>query len=523
MSKKKILLINPSFPDSLWGFTRIQSLVGIQYGFLPLALPTLAALTPEEFDIQLIDECVEPIDFDAPCDVVALTAFNVQSHRAFEILHAFQSRGRVTALGGPFATSSPEVCRPHTDILFLGEGEAIWPAFLHDFAHGNFKNHYMAMEKVDLTKAPIPKFELLKLNAYGSGCIQTSRGCPFACEFCDIIMMDGRKMRLKPIENVLTEVEVLRKNGVTSIFFTDANFIGNRRRAKELLLALAEYGKKTHYTINFSTEVSLDVAEDHELLALFQKANFTLLYIGIESPNIESLQETKKNQNVRFPILEQIYKIQSYGIIVWAGMIVGFDHDKTDIFVLQEAFFKRSRIPITSLGPLVALPTTPLFTRMQQEGRLVAEANLHAVTDKNLPVLHNNGGFTNFRPKHMTINELFIGYRWLMRKLYSYPEFSRRLKDLLDNMGASGYESKTFALTFKEIQTLCKILFTFTFTKNRYKRQAFWSLLFHFLRARPKILYALFSQFVMHAHIYDMVLENYGPPEEAFPDVPFHD
>lgn len=217
--EKKILLINPAFPDSLWGFTRIHSLVGIQYGFLPLALPTLAALTPEQFDITLIDECVEPIDFDTPCDVVALTAFNVQSHRAFAILQAFKARGRLTALGGPFATSSPEVCRPHTDILFLGEGEAIWPAFLQDFAHGQFKNQYMARDKVDLTQAPIPRFELLNLPAYGSGCIQTSRGCPFACEFCDIIMMDGRKMRLKPIENVLTEVEVLRQHGVNSIFY----------------------------------------------------------------------------------------------------------------------------------------------------------------------------------------------------------------------------------------------------------------------------------------------------------------
>jgi radical SAM superfamily enzyme YgiQ (UPF0313 family) len=336
-------------------------------------------------------------------------------------------------------------------------------------------------------------------------------------------MMDGRKMRLKPIENVLTEVDVLRHHGVHSIFFTDANFIGHRRRAKELLLALAEYGKKTEYTINFSTEVSLDVAEDDELLALFQQANFTLLYIGIESPNVESLKETKKNQNLRFPILEQIYKVQSYGMIVWAGMIVGFDHDTTNIFALQEAFFKSSRIPITSLGPLVALPTTPLFTRMQQEGRLLAEANLHAVTDKNLPVLHNNGGFTNFHPKHMTINELFTGYRWLMRKLYSYPEFSTRVKELLDTMGPSGYESKTFSPTFKEIHTLLKIMCHFTFTKNTYKRTAFWSLLWHFIRSRPTILYALFSQLVMHAHIYAMVSDHYGPPEEALRDSPFHD
>jgi hypothetical protein len=160
---------------------------------------------------------------------------------------------------------------------------------------------------------------------------------------------------------------------------------------------------------------------------------------------------------------------------------------------------------------------------MQQEGRLLAEATLHAVTDKNLPVLHNNGGFTNFRPKHMTIHELLTGYRWLMRKLYSYPEFSKRLQDLLDNMGPSGYESKTFSPNFKEIHTLFKIMCHFTFTKNTYKRKAFWSLLFHFLRSRPTILYALFSQLVMHAHIYDMVLENYGPPEEALPDFPFHD
>ena len=151
---------------------------------------------------------MEPIDFDTPCDVVALTAFNVQSQRAFAILHAFKARGRVTALGGPFATSSPEVCRPHTDILFLGEGEAIWPEFLQDFAHGQFKNQYMARDKVDLTQAPIPRFELLNLPAYGSGCIQTSRGCPFACEFCDIIM--GLLKRLYRIPRFMTK----RQGGV---------------------------------------------------------------------------------------------------------------------------------------------------------------------------------------------------------------------------------------------------------------------------------------------------------------------
>jgi radical SAM superfamily enzyme YgiQ (UPF0313 family) len=514
----KLLLVNPKFSESLWGFSSLERLVGVRYGFMPIALPTIAALTPRAWSIQAVDENIEPIDFDTPCDLIGLTAFNIQKARAFEIAAEFMRRGKLAVMGGPLATSEPDACQQHVDIVFVGEAERTWPAFCRSFEAGDYVTRYTADEKIDMRESPVPLFHLLKAELYGSGCIQTSRGCPFNCEFCDVIVMDGQRVRAKDVDTVIEEVKALVNLGLKSVFFTDANFIGKIRRAKELLRALADYNRSIGFQVSFSTEVSINVAQDDELLDLLQAANFTLVYIGIESPNIASLRETRKLQNIKHSLIDQVRKVQNKGIIVWAGMIVGFDNDTTQIFQAQHDFLNLSNITISSLGPLVALPKTPLYKRLAEENRLLLPEEI-LVRDEN--ALVNNGTFTNFVPMQMTQEELLTGYQWMLKSFYKYPSFALRLKNLILTMGASGYERMTGLLKWRDVKILLKVLTFFTFTTNSARRRAFWNVVITALPKRPAMLYIVFSQFVQHAHIYELVKKYYDDPEQSPDDSPF--
>jgi radical SAM superfamily enzyme YgiQ (UPF0313 family) len=259
------------------------------------------------------------------------------------------------------------------------------------------------------------------------------------------------------------------------------------------------------------------VAQDDELLDLLQAANFTLLYIGIESPNIASLRETHKLQNTKHSLIDQVRKVQNKGIIVWAGMIVGFDHDTTRIFQAQLDFLNLSNITISSLGPLVALPKTPLYKRLAEENRLLLPEET-LVSDES--ALVNNGTFTNFVPLQMTQEELLTGYQWMLKSFYKYPSFALRLKNLILTMGASGYKRMTGLLKWRDVKIAFKILTFFTFTTNSARRRAFWSVI-PVLRKRPDTLFIVFSQFVQHLHIYELVKKNYDDPEQSSDDSPF--
>ncbi len=518
----KLLLVNPKFSESLWGFSSLEHLVGVRFGFMPVALPSIAALTPQAWDIQAVDENVEPIDFDTPCDMVGLTAFNIQKTRAFKIAAEFKRRGKLVVMGGPFATSEPDVCQQHVDIVFVGEAERTWPAFCLSFKAGDYVARYTADEKIDMRESPVPLFHLLKTKWYGNGCIQSSRGCPFNCEFCDIVVMDGQRTRAKDIDTVIKEIKVLFSLGVRSINFTDANFIGNISRTKTLLRAIADYNRSIGFRVRFSAQLSINVAQDDALLDLFREANFSMVFIGIESPNVESLRETRKPQNTKHPLFDQIRKVQNKGIIVWAGMIVGFDNDTTQVFQAQRDLLNLSNITISSLGPLVALPTTPLHKRLAEENRLLPEEETLASGEN---VLHNNGTFTNFVPMQMTQEELLTGYQWVLKSFYKYSSFALRLNNLILTMGACGCERMTdsHSLKWREVKILFKVLAFFTFTTNAAKRLAFWSIITTVLRKRPGMLRAVFYEFLMHAHFYEMVEKNYGNPEQVSDDSPFAD
>jgi radical SAM superfamily enzyme YgiQ (UPF0313 family) len=331
----------------------------------------------------------------------------------------------------------------------------------------------------------MPRFDLLKIDRYHALTIQFARGCPFNCEFCDIITMYGRKPRMKSVEQVMAEIRECHRLGSHQIFVVDDNFIGNKKIAKELLRAIARFGHETGYQVDFNTEVSIDVALDDELLGLLREANFTTLFIGIESPRVESLKETRKHQNLREDLVKSVRKVQSYGIQVQAGMIVGFDHDDLSIFEEQLQFVEEARIPVSMTGMLQAVPRTPLHARMKQEGRLAAE------------FAGDQFAFSNIVPKQMTRVELFRGYRQLLERLYSFRSYRKRTLSFLLNRGTQAKQGQ-FSLHPGDLRLLGRILRD-TVLRGGLRRAAFTlGLLGETLLRRPRLFKDAVSFAILH-------------------------
>ncbi len=410
----KIHLVTPKNPPSFWTYDRILPTLGKQCIFPNLSMPTLAGLTPPEHQVTLCDENVEEIDFDVEADIVGVTGYIVHQQRMIEIIEEFRRRGRFVVVGGPHASLCPEEWRDRCDVLFVDEAEETWSVFLRDFEQGRWKTEYRPDEKPDLSLSPVPRFDLLHVDRYHAMTIQFARGCPFQCEFCDIIVVYGRKPRAKRAEQVLAEIRECHRLGAKQVFVVDDNFIGNKKLAKDLLREIARWGRENGFPIDFNTEVSLNVAQDDELLALLRDANFTTVFVGIESPRRESLQETKKTQNIRGDLVESVQRIHSYGIQVQAGMIVGFDADDVTIFAEQLRFIQDARIPVSMTGMLQAMPKTPLHERVAREGRLLADSTGDQFV------------FSNIEPKSMSRRELYAGYRRLIAELYDFRNYHER-------------------------------------------------------------------------------------------------
>jgi len=422
----KILLIAPRNLESFWACDRILPSLGKRCIYPNLSLPTLAGLTPPEHEVVLCDENVEAIDFDAAADVVGVTGYIVHRQRILEIVAAFRRRGRFVVAGGPFASLCPEELRGLVDVLFVDEAETTWPQFLRDHAAGAWQAEYRPAAKTDMTTAPLPRFDPLRVDAYQTMTIQFGRGCPFTCEFCDIIVMYGRVPRTKTVAQMLAEVEAVQRLGATTVFLVDDNFIGNKREAKGLLRALADWQAAHGTPLEFMTEASLNLAQDAELLALMRAANLRSVFIGIESPRAASLRETKKVQNLREDPAAAVHRIQAAGIEVMAGMIVGFDNDDASIFDEHFAFIQAARIPVSMTGMLNALPRTPLHARLAAAGRLAVAC------------AGDQFELTNIVPAGMSRLELFEGYRRLLLRLYDARHYSARALALIRACDAGG-------------------------------------------------------------------------------------
>lgn len=485
----KIYLISPKNPESFWTFDRILPSLGKKCVFPNLSLPTVAGITPRQHEVVLCDENVEDVDFDTDADIVGLTGYVVHKQRIFELAAEFRKRGKFVVAGGPFASLCPEELRDKVDVVFIDEAEYTWPQFLEDFERGTWKREYRQEEKPSLQDSPLPRFDLLKVERYRAMTIQFARGCPFNCEFCDIIVMYGRRPRTKTVRQVMAEVEEIYRLGVRNIFVVDDNFIGNKKEAKELLKALAEWQRARGYPIEMMTEVTLNVAQDDELLELMRAANFTTIFIGIESPRRESLQETHKTQNLRENLLDAVHRIQRAGIEVMAGMIVGFDHDDPTIFEEQFEFIQRARIPVSMTGMLNAVPKTPLYERLKRAGRLIAES----VGDQFV--------FTNIVPAGMSLVELYQGYKQLLRRLYSYRSYRRRVMDFILNRGQLA--QARLLTSAEDFKIFLRFLWYCVLRASPARAWMTLSLLVETLLRRPRALRDAITFALLHKHLYE--------------------
>ena len=424
----KILLISPRTPDTFWSFKHAIRFVSRKASMAPLGLLTVAAMLPPEWQLKLVDMNVEKLrDEDLRwADYVMLGAMIVHKDSVREIVARCAAFKKTVIAGGPLFTTGHEAF-PEIQHFVLGEAEELMPQVVAGLQRGLLKSIYQSSHRPDITHTPAPRWDLIKFRHYVTMSVQFSRGCPFDCEFCDIIVMNGRTPRTKTPAQLLAELDGLRQKGWNDmVFIVDDNFIGNKVRTRALLHALIEWRERTRTKIGFLTEASVNLADDAELCALMVQAGFKKVFVGIETPSVESLAECHKVQNRNRDLVASVQTLQRAGLEVMGGFIVGFDSDQDDIFKRQFEFIQRSGVATAMVGLLTALPQTRLWQRLKTEGRLEAESSGN-----------NTDAALNFRPR---LNREFLqsGYRDLVRKLYEPRNYYQRIRTFLKSHRPGG-------------------------------------------------------------------------------------
>ena len=414
----KILLIYPRYPDTFWSFKYALKFISKKASFPPLGLLTVAAMLPKEWEKKLIDMNVSPLAEEELmwADYVFISAMVIQKKSAIEVIRRCKKLGTKVVAGGPLFTTGYEEF-DEIDHFVLNEAEITLPSFLDDLKNGCTQHIYATNEWPDLIKTPCPDWELINMKKYASMCIQYSRGCPFNCEFCDIIILNGQKPRIKNKEQIIQELEVLYTLGWRgAVFFVDDNFIGNKKMLKkEMLPSLIDWMKRRKYPFHFFTEASINLSDDDELMQLMVNAGFHRVFIGIETPEENSLTECNKYLNKNRDLIACVKKIQDNGLEVQGGFIVGFDNDPPSIFEKQISFIQKSGIVTAMVGLLNAPRGTRLYNRLKKEDRLLEDSS------------GDNTDFSlNFIPK-MNAETLMNGYKKILNTIYSPKQYYKRV------------------------------------------------------------------------------------------------
>jgi radical SAM superfamily enzyme YgiQ (UPF0313 family) len=484
----KVLLVYPEFPDTFWSFKHALPFQGKRSAFPPLGALTVSAMLPKQWEKRLVDLNVQRLkDSDLDwADVVFFSGMIVQGPSMQVGIARAKKRGKRTMVGGPIVSAhDPTIAE--ADHFVEGEAEEMITQIAEDLENGTPKKHYVDKRAVDVTKVPLPDMHLAKLGRYSSMSIQFSRGCPFTCEFCDIIEIYGRRPRTKTPDQVCAELDQLHNLGWRgSVFMVDDNFIGNKKSVKALLPRLVEWMRNHKYPFTLYTEASLNLAEDEEMLAMMREANFTRVFLGIETPVEASLKETTKFQNLRMDLLESVKLIQSYGMEVMAGFIVGFDNDPADVFDRQIAFIREAAIPLSMVGLLTALPNTQLWRRLQSEGRLL-KASLGNNTLADL----------NFIPR-MDTQELLDGYRRILQTIYNPREYFQRTSAFLSQLG----KGSRSPLVFSDVVALGRSLFRQGLLSNY--RWQYWKFLGQSLRQHRHHFSKAITLAIMGHHFFQL-------------------
>lgn len=415
---RRIFLIAPRHPENFWSMQGTVNLLGARTLMPNAALATLMALTPPDVSVEyvLCDENVSRLDWAVPCDLVAVTGATLHAKRIREICSGFRNRGVEVALGGTYASLNPDQCGDLADYLFIGEAEYTWPVFLQQWLSGSAQPIYHQQTYIDLHDSPAPDWSLIDVDDYININVQTSRGCPHNCEFCDVIQYVGRRPRTKSVEQVMAEVRQAHAIGARTVFFSDDNFLADKGFTEKLLAAIIAWNTSQSRPLSFSTQITVEIADDDDLLRMCADARFSVLFLGVETIRRESLEEVKKSHNLKYDIFERVKRISRYGIMPFLGMIVGFDHDDASLFDELDDFFTRTNSPIVGISLLNAPRHTPLYQRLEKEDRLLG---------------NDFSGewqlYTNIIPKLMSRDELLARYCILFKKLYDPEEFYKRL------------------------------------------------------------------------------------------------
>jgi radical SAM superfamily enzyme YgiQ (UPF0313 family) len=481
----RILLVYPRHPDTFWSFRHVMRFIGKRSAFPPLGLLTVAAMLPGDWELRLVDENVHALtDADvAWADYVMLSGMIVHREAARALARRCADAGRTVIAGGPLFTTGhrdfPEI--PH---FVLGEAEEQIGELVRDMEAGRVKAVYRAPRFPDVSATPIPRWDLVDLRHYVTMPVQFSRGCPFDCEFCDIVAMYGRVPRTKAPAQVIAELEALRRAGWRQmVFLVDDNFIGNRKLVRALLKELVAWRERTQPAMGFLTEASVNLADEPELLDLMAQAGFKKVFVGLETPVTESLEECRKVQNRKRDLVEVVRTLQRSGLEVMGGFIIGFDNDPRDIFRRQFEFVQRSGVVTAMVGLLSALPQTRLWERLAAEGRMLAQS----VGDNTTAVL-------NFVPK-LDRAWLAENYRELMRSLYAPDNYYRRIREFLavwqprgPSLRMDAGDLRAFALSLWELGL------------RRRGRRAFWRLFWRTLIVEPRKFRAAMELAILGHH-----------------------
>ncbi|MBZ9572164.1 DUF4070 domain-containing protein [Patescibacteria group bacterium] len=493
----KILLIWPKYPNTFWSFRYALPFINKKATYPPLGPLTVASLLPKEWEKKIIDLNVEKLSEKDIlwANFVFISAMVIQKESVKKIIKRAKKFNKKIVAGGPLFTTGYEEFLEDIDHLVLGEAEVTLPLFLEDLKNGKPKKIYKINQWSDIKTSPIPLWELIDMEKYASMSIQYSRGCPFNCEFCDIVLLNGRTQRAKNKGQILKELDALYNRGWRgNVFVVDDNFIGNKiKLKKEILPAMIEWMKKRNYPFLFNTQLSINLADDKELMELMVKAGFVSVFVGIETIEEKSLAECGKFQNLNRNLLNSVRTIQNQGLQVQGGFILGFDNDTPSIFERITHFIQKSGIVTAMVGLLNAPPKTRLYKRLKAENRLIAE-----------PTGNNTDCTINFIPK-MSYQVLISGYKRVINNIYSPKHYYQRLITFLKKYKPKG--RKIFHLNFQKFLAFLKSIWILGIREK--ERLYFWKLIFWSLFNKPK-LFPMAVELAIYGFHFRKISEEYS-------------
>jgi radical SAM superfamily enzyme YgiQ (UPF0313 family) len=462
-----ILMIYPKYPVTFWSFKYTLKYISKKASFPPLGLLTVAAMLPKEWNLQLVDLNIRRLEQKELewADYVVISAMLVQKDSVSEILQNCARLQKKVIAGGPLFTSKFEDYIHLVDHLILNEAECTLPQFLADLENGTPKKVYRSNSFPSLRNTPLPRWDLVKTEDYALLMIQFSRGCPFNCEFCDVTSLFGHNPRTKTEDQFLQELQAIYDTGWRgSLFVVDDNFIGNKKAIKNMLPHVIEWMKAHKYPFEMLTETSINIADDDQLIQLMTEAGFTNIFIGLETPNEESLKECSKNQNCKRDMTAAIKKLQAAGLQVFGGYIVGFDNDDESIFARQIKFIQETGVVTAMVGLLNALPNTKLWHRLKNENRL-----------SNISSGDNTDGSINFIPR-MDKAKLIAGYNKIVKTIYSPRHYYQRVNEFLKTYKPKPFTRKN-KYSWMRLKALIRSVFYIGILGNGASQWYYWKLM----------------------------------------------